>query len=460
MFLFKPLKRERGFYRDFLKLAAPMILQNLINNLLMLMDTFMVGAIDNASMSAVMLAGNVFFVLGLLFFGVQSGMSILISQYWGKADSAAISRVLGLGLIAAGGLSLIGTLVVSLSPRAVMTLITNDPVLIAIGTDFLAIVAPSYFFNAVAVTLSAAFRSMENPRIGLLVFSGAAALNTLLNYLLIFGKFGFPEMGVKGAAAATLIVCVCELVVMVLYLIFNTRFRARVACLLRPGIVMTRDFIKYSLPVIANETLWGFGYSLYSVIVGHMEGAVAGAAAFAVATSIDRVLGAPQFGMGMAVSVVIGKKLGSGAGRDEAYNLGKALIGATLLVSVVCAVVSAAVSTFALRPILPVFFDMDAAGAHLAWILLLIAALKMPMASINLSVIVGVLRGGGDVRVALIIDLCALYLAGLAFAYVFGLRLEMGVVMVFFGMVTEEFIKMFFSLRRFGKKKWINNLTR
>ncbi|GHU88504.1 MATE family efflux transporter [Clostridia bacterium] len=453
-------RRERGFYRDLFKLAVPMVLQNLINNMLSLLDTFMVGSLGNAEMAAVMLAGNVFFVLGLLFFGIQSGMAILISQYWGKRDTAAISRVLGLGLMAAGGLSLLGSVVVSVFPRAVMGLITNDAILIDFGTDFLSVVAPSYVFNAVALTLASAFRSMENPRVGLAVVAGAAVCNTFLNYILIFGNIGAPKMGVKGAGLSTLIVCIGEFAAMLLYLIFNKRFRVKVACLLKPGVVITRDFIRYSLPVIANETLWGFGYSLYSVIVGHMDGAAASAAAFTVATSIDRILGAPTFGIGMSVAVVIGKNLGGGASGKDAYSLGKTLVATTALAGLACALLSVAVSTFAVKPLLPVFFDMSETEARLAWILLLILSLKMPLSAVNMSVIVGVLRGGGDVRVAALIDLSCLYCVGLVFAYIFGLKLEFGVVLVFFGMAAEEFSKIFGSIARFRAKRWIKNLTR
>ena len=447
------------------RLAVPIVLQNLINSGLSLADTFMVGVLGEAELAAVTLANNVFFVLIIMGFGIQSGMAVLISQYWGRGDNQTISRVIGLGLYVSGGIAALFVTAVMCFPAGVMNIATSDAGLAAIGTDYLSVIAPAFFLNMVSMTVLGAFRSMENPRVGLVILSLSMGVNTLLNYMLIFGKFGAPELGVQGAAFATLVSRALEILLTAGYLWLNKYFRVDWRAALRPGVYITKQFGVYGIPVIINETLWGLGFTLYPVIAGHMEGAAAGVAAFTVALNIDRVLGALFFGTGGAAAVIIGKHLGAEGSdanpesRQTAYDLGKALLLITGAVGAAAGVLLTLTAAFAAKPFLTGVMGMEDGTASLARVIMFVNAFNMPVRALNFTIIVGILRGGGDVKAAAVIDIAFLYLIGLPFAFIMGLYLQYGVLFVFLAMLIEESTKLFISLRRFKARVWVKNVT-
>lgn len=457
------IKINRGaeFYKPLVALAVPLALQNIVNNSLGLIDTFMVGGLGESELAAVTLGNNVFFVLMLMTFGIQSGTSILISQYWGRKDTNTINRVLGLGFLASGLISGIFITVVLTAPHFVMSLMTPDTMLIEIGSQYISVIAPAFMLNALSMIYVSAQRSMENARIGLSVLLISTITNTVLNYLLIFGKSGFPQMGVRGAALATVAARVIEFIIIIVYAFVNSHFALKFKCLFKPGKMILRDFFRYSVPVIVNETFWGFGFMLYPIIVGNMADASSSVAAYSIAMSIDRIMGAMFFGTGTAAAVLIGKHLGQGNDGDDAYNYGKDMLTVIGIVGLCTGVLMAVLTTFVFKPFLfPLFNNMSPETMRIAWLLILICSANMVFRALNYTIICGILRGGGDVKAAAMIDVGFLYLIGLPIAFVFGLLLNMGVFMVFGAIFIEEGIKCMACLKRFWTRKWINNVTR
>lgn len=454
-------RREKGFYKSLVLLAAPIVLQNVVNNALALTDAFMVGALGEQELAAVTLANNIFFTLVLLVLGVQSGMGVLISQYWGRGDENTINRVLGIGIMISGAIAGLFVAAVMLFPRWMMSLSTTDAVVVEHGVRYLEIMAPSVLLNSLSVTYLGAHRNMENPRIGFIVLSASVAVNTLLNYMLIFGKWGAPMMGVAGAALATLLSRVLELTVTIAYAAFNKKFRIRRSFLLKPGTVILRDFITYAVPVVINETLWGFGFMLYPIIVGHMPNAASDVAAYSITLSIDRMVSALFIGSGIAAAVIVGKRLGQGMPKDEVVKLSNMLLTLTAGVGLVSGMMLALLATFVFEPYLfPLFRNMSAATSHSAWMMLMICSATYTMRAVNFTIIVGILRCGGDSKAAAVIDTVSLYLIGLPLAFLMGIALGRGAVFVFVAMFIEESAKFVISLRRYRSKKWINNVTR
>lgn len=270
--MFSYLKRGRGFYRNVVLLGLPILLQNLTTTFLGLIDTFMVGTLGEAPLAAVLVANTPVFVIQLVIFGLQSGSSVLISQFWGKGDTDSINRVIGLGCYAAGAISALFAAVMFFLPEQLMAVLTDNAELIPLAADYARIVGFSYLFNSITGVYVGAHRSMENPKLGLIVFSISMCANTVLNWVFIFGNLGAPALGVTGAAAATLTSRILEFAIMAVYALTNRRFRPRPAAMLRPGLPLLQKFIRYSSPVVLNETLWGLGTSVYKVILGHMEG--------------------------------------------------------------------------------------------------------------------------------------------------------------------------------------------
>ena len=199
------LRREPGFYRNTWMLALPIILQNLVTTSLGFVDTFMVGLLGQAELSAVTAANTPIFLVQIIIFGLLSGLSVLVSQYWGKHDTEAINRCMGIALYTGVSLAALIALALFLAPRQVMALVTDNALLIRLGAPYLRIVGISYIFNTVSSVYIGMQRSTENPLMGMTVFACSMLLNTLLNYILIFGKFGAPALGITGAALATLL---------------------------------------------------------------------------------------------------------------------------------------------------------------------------------------------------------------------------------------------------------------
>jgi putative MATE family efflux protein len=400
-------------------------------------------------------------MLILMTFGIQSGTGILISQYWGRKDTHTINRVMGLGFMTSGLISAVFMTVVFIAPRSVMSLMTPDEALINVGVQYITSVAPAFVLNSLSMIYLSAQRSMENARIGLAVLIISTISSTFLNYVLIYGNFGFPRMEVRGAALATVIARCIEFSIVLSYALLNSRFRLRFKLILKPGKIISRDFTKYCIPVLINETLWGFGFMLYPIIVGNMRDAAASVAAYSIALSIDRIISAAFFGAGTAAAVLIGKRLGEGTTGDEAYYYAKDMLKIIGAVAVAMGAFMAVLTTFVLRPfIFPLLNNISAETIRTAWLLILICSVNMVFRSQNYTIICGVLRGGGDVKAAAAIDVGFLYLIGLPLAYIFGLRLEFGVYMVFGAIFIEESIKCVACMLRFRTRKWIRNVTR
>ena len=203
--MFSYLHQPKGFYKHLFLLALPVIVQNLITTSLGFLDTFMVGLLGSEQMSAVTVANVPIFIIQLIVFGLQSGSSVLISQYWGRGDRESINRVMGIGFMIAGGVSVLFAAILCAFPAQVLYLITDNLTLVELAEPYLRIVGFSYIFNSLSSIYIGMQRSIENPRFGMIVFAISMLCNTLGNYVLIFGKLGLPALGITGAAVATLL---------------------------------------------------------------------------------------------------------------------------------------------------------------------------------------------------------------------------------------------------------------
>lgn len=455
--------RDRDFYQTLYRLSLPLLLQNLLNQSLQLFDTFMVGALGEKELAAVTLANTPFFIMMLIVFGLQSGSSVLFSQYWGKRDTDTISRIIGIGSYISGGITFMIAMTIFIFPEGVMSLTTNDPALIAIAARYGRIVAFSYFINSFAQIYIAAQRSMEHPKLGLYILGVSMVINTFLNWVLIFGNLGAPKMGVEGAALATVIARFIELAITVVYAARCPRFHLKLSLMLRPGKTIFMDFIRYSLPVVLNETLWGTGFSIYPVIIGHMENASVAVSAFTITGNIERILSVFIFALGNAAAIMVGNHLGSGesvaGGPDRAFQMGARIIRLSAALGIAIGVILCALNASFITPVILPLFNLNEA-ASLASVMLYITAAGMPFRALNATGIVGVLRGGGDVHAGLVLDVCPMYLFGLPAAVLFGLVAGLSVVWVCIAMGVEEIIKSVFVLLRVRSGKWVRNVTR
>ena len=400
--MFSYLHQPKGFYKHLFLLALPVIVQNLITTSLGFLDTFMVGLLGSDQMSAVTVANVPVFIIQLVVFGLQSGSSVLISQYWGRGDRESINRVMGIGFMIAGGVSVLFAAILCAFPAQVLYLITDNLTLVELAEPYLRIVGFSYIFNSLSSIYIGMQRSIENPRFGMIVFAISMLCNTLGNYVLIFGKLGLPALGITGAAVATLLSRVVEFVVA-----FSYAFRCRTMplikhAILRPGMDMLRKFLRYSAPVLINETLWGTGFSMITVIMGHMANSSDLIAAYTLAGNIDKLMTSGVFGIAAAVSVIVGKEIGTG-NLKGVYNIGRALCFTAFAFGIVLGLTEYTMFVTLMRPFVMPLFSLSAVAERLCSVMLMCYACAIPLHSFSTTMVVGVLRGGGDVNASLVV---------------------------------------------------------
>jgi putative MATE family efflux protein len=457
--MFRALHRESGFYRRLWTLAAPMILQNIITTSLGFADIFMVGLLGNAEMAAATAANVPVFIIQVVIFGFQSGMAVLVSQYWGRGDTDSINRCLGVALYAVTGFSTLLALITFLFPAQVLRLITPNEELVDLAVRYIQIVGFSYIFNGISSIYAGIQRSTEYPKFGMLLFGVSMCVNTFLNFVLIFGHFGAPAMGITGAAVATLTSRVVEFVIAAVFALSSRRLPLRWSCILRPGRAIVRSFLTYSTPVVCNEAMWSIGTSMLTVIMGHMANSQDMLAAYALVGNIDKLSTVVCFGLAGSAAVIVGKEIGQGHSRERVYEVSWTLLLVSMLVGgAVMALLLVLLPTF-FRPVLFPLFQLAPGAAEAATYLAVVYAVFMPMRAFDITNITGVLRAGGDARVASLIDIGPLWLAAIPLMALTGLVLHAPTWVVCIAMQAENLLKCPIGLVRFHSRKWINDVT-
>ena len=458
--MFHCLRRPPVFYKRLFFLALPLVLQNLITNSLGFVDTFMVGLIGDTELSAVTAANAPIFLIQVMIFGMMSALTVLVSQFWGRDDADAISRTMGMALYTGVAISGLAALLLFFFPAQVMAMVTNNALLVEVGAPYLRIVGFSYVFNAISSVYVSMQRSTENPVFGLSVFAASMLLNTFLNYVLIFGHFGAPRLGVIGAAAATLTSRIVEFLIVLVYALLNHRVELRMRSMLLPGRKTARLFFANAAPILFNDTMWGLGTTMMTVVMGHMLISADMLAAYAVMGNLDKLTTVSCFGLAGASAVIVGKRIGEGADREEVYDLSRCLLMVSLLLGVVLAVLLSAALPLFFIPVLYPMFHLSGVALEAAVTLCVVYILTLPMKSYDISNLTGILRAGGDAVMASVIDLVPLWLVAVPLAALTGWVLNAPLPLVCFAIYAENFIKMPWGAFRHRSRKWINDLTR
>ena len=457
--MFTYMKQKPGFYKQVFFLAAPIVLQNLITSALGMADTFMVGMLGEVPMAAVTLANIPLFVVQLFIFGVQSGSSVLNSQYWGRQELESINRVLGVALWVVVLVSSLFAAVLLVCPVEFLSLFGNEPEVIELAAQYGSIAGLSYVCSAFTMMYVAAYRSMERPQLGMYILVASMTLNTFLNWVFIFGKLGAPALGVRGAALATLIARMMEVVIVVVHMARSRFFRVRLRLLLRPGMDMFRRFLRYASLVVFNETTWGLGSSIFPTIMGHMAGSTEILAAYTVAGNIDKICMVVSFGLGSTAAIIIGREVG--AGRPQQVRQTGAVM---CTLALMCGTGIGLLLFLFARLIAPAWvfplFKMSARSASIAVMMMTVQAAVRPLRDFNGVAITGVLRGGGDVRMATIIDTAPQWLIAIPAAVLLGSVLKLDILWVYLSMTLENIVKFVLGLRRIRSDNWIRDLTR
>lgn len=448
----KYLLGDKKFLNTMLKLAAPITLQNLIFASLNLVDGVMIGQLGESAVAAVGVANQVFFLVSLLLFGVGSGSAIFAAQYWGRKDTERIHSVLGLSLL----MNISGAVVFSLAaiifPVQVIGIYSKDPAVIAQGSVYLQIVAFSYVITAISNSFAFILRSTENVKLPLLTSVIALSLNTLMNYGLVLGNFGLPALGVQGAAYATVISRAIE-VILLLLIIYRRKLvvAAKLSSLLNFKILPIKKFFSTTMPVIATEIAWSFGITTYNVVYARIG--TESIAAVNIAGTLDRIIFVVFIGLGHACAIMIGNRIGARENelaRDYAKKY--LILGAT-------GATALGVIMFLFASPLLDFYKVS--GDTIAFTIKLIAlmALSLPVRSLNLILLIGVLRAGGDTKYAFLIDAGTVWFVGVPMALIGAFVLGLEIHWVYLMVLADEAVKLILGLLRYFSQRWINYLA-
>lgn len=440
------------FYKSLLVIAIPIIIQNLISSMLNMIDSVMVGGLGKESLAAVGIANQIFFIFALVLFGTNASLSIFIAQYWGKKSVGDIKQTIGLGLIFSFVFSIVFMGAVFSVPEIFIGIFTTDKEVIKLGVDYIVIVALGYPLTAISMVYSVGLRSIEKANFPLVSSACSLIVNTVLNYVLIYGKFGMPMLGVKGAAIATVIARILECV-LIMGLVY--RKDLAVACRLKDILSLKRKFvfsiIRVAVPIIANESLWVLGTSAFAVVYGRMG--TEEIAAFNILQTLDRISFVVTLGLGSACAVLIGKKIGEGR-KDKAYIYG----ARSIIIAPIVGIVIGAI-LFATRNSVVSLYDVSLAVKEFARTIITLSACMMVVKSVNFTNLMGVLRAGGDADFVLALEAIPLWLISVPLAVYTGLFLHWPLPFVFLVAQAEEIIKGTIGLFRFFTKKWIHNLV-
>lgn len=445
--------RNRELFSMMGKVALPIALQSLIGSSLSFIDNLMVGSLGELELNAVGVSVQVFFIYWMLLFGFTGGMGTFISQFYGVMDFKNIRKTTGFALSAAAGVSLLFFVAGFFFPEYILRIFTKYPEVIEAGVGYVRICSFTFLFLAVTQPFTVALRATQQSALPLAASVIAFATNTFLNWVFIFGKLGAPALGVEGAALATAIARLLEMLI-ILFEVFV--LKNKIAGHFREFFSYSKELaariIRNALPTTANETLWGIGTSMYVAAfarIGISEGA-----AVQACNTINNMFALAAFSIGDAVLILVGQKLGEGK-TELAYNMSRKMIRMGLIVGVLfgTGVIIAG------EPLLGLF-SFSEQGAAYAFRILIVYGATMWLTLYNAIHVTGTLRCGGDTKFAMITETGTVWLIGVPLAFITSLYLHMPIYLAVLAVKIEEVVKAIFLTRRYYSRKWLKTVIK
>ena len=444
---------KTSFKKTVLAFLLPMAIQNLINVAISSTDVIMLGRYSEVTLSASSLASQIQFILILLLFGIGSGATVLTAQYWGKKDIKSIEKVMAISIKVAFTLSLFFFVFAFFFSKNAMRLFTNDKSTVLEGIKYLKIVSFSYLTTSISIVYLVTMRSVERVVISTVTYAISFVSNFIINYLLIFGNFGFPKLGIRGAAIGTLIARLIELGIVFYYNSKNHHFvsiKWKYIKSLDP--ILKKDFLKYSSPTMMNELLWASGTATGVAILGRLGNSIVAANSI---TSVVRQLAMVfAFGLANTAAIMVGKEIGK-----KDFHTAEIYSKKLLLYSFLSSLLGVALLLIA-KPFIIKKFSLNIEVENYLNFTLNILFYYIPLQSISAVLIVGVFRAGGDTKFALIADILPLWCGSVLISAFAAFYLNLPTKIIYLLIMSDEIIKQPLIIWRYRSKKWINNVTR
>ena len=453
---------DSHFYYKILKIGAPIILAQFMTSILGLIDTIMVSSLGEIAVAAVGVSTSFMFLLFMILFGLLSGLSIFVAQFWGSKDIKSIHKVYIISMIVAAFISTLFFIMGKFFPEFVIGLYNNSGdngnsiILNNFGVDYLSIATFSYFTMTASFMISMWMRSVERVIYPQAVAIGVVLLNTFLNYTLISGNFGFEAYGVKGAAIATLISSSIGASLLILYLIKSKEevFKIKLSTYKE----ITKDFLKRilekALPVAINETMWGLGMTVYLIAYGFIS--TDSLASIHVSNQVMGLFWVFTIGVSTACSIMIGVKLGENKlelAKQWGIKFTKLTFGLGIVFGITLFIFSDSIATLFTKE-----FESSVVGDNVS-LILKVFAFYIPIKYSNALHIIGTLRAGGDTKFVLFAELGPLWLVGVPLAFILSIKTDLPLYVIVGLVNIEELLKFFLVLGRFFQYKWVRNLT-
>lgn len=442
-------ERKRSLRKEIVRLALPIALQQFMTALVGACDAIMLGKLSQDAMSAVSLATQVTFVFNLFMFAFMAGENMFVAQYYGKGDYTGISQVFSLVTKICGCIAVIFLAGTLFFPEQLMRILTNEETLIVLGSEYLRVIGISYVFSGIAQTFLAIMKNCGAVNMSTLINGVMVILNIALNAVFIFGLSGFPKMGIKGAALATVLATVVQFLWSVGYVL--CRIRAVKFSLRSCEKKLFGRFWQKAVPLLINNLAWGIGFSMYSVIMGHLG--TDAVAANGIANISKNLVVCFCLGLGNAGSIIVGNRLGADR-LQEAKEVGETLTKTAIIAGIVSGLVLIAVSPFITKMV-----DLTPTARGYLQKMLLISSYYIAGKSVNCMTIGGIFAAGGDSKFGMLCDSVTLWCIIVPLGCICAFILKLPVMIVYFVLNLDEIIKLPVVYKHYKKYKWIKNLT-
>lgn len=444
--------KDRSFYRSLVTLAVPISLQNLVTFAVSFADNVMIGSLGDDAISGVYIGGQLQSVLQMFVGGIEGAILILAAQYWGKKDTQSIRKVVSIGIKFALAVGLLSSLVAVLFPQWVIRAFTTEPGVIQEGAAYVQIVGFTYLFFSVSQVMIAAMRSVETARIGLYISCMALVINVCLNYVFIFGHFGFPAMGVRGAALATLVSRILEMCVGVGYVFFvDKKLRFGLKDLLHTDLQLLRDFIRYGLPVIGGQVVWAINSLANTKILGYYSAGVIAAAS--ITGMLHNLVYVWMNGMSSAVGIITGKTVGAGQ-----YEKMKEYSKTVQMIFLFVGLISGAAVFLARDGFISLYNASPEAQAYSRQFINVISVTIIGTCY-QAACLFGLVKSGGDISFVFKNDTIFVFLVVIP-SSLLAMWLGAPPWVVFACLKCDQILKCFVAIVKINRYNWMKNLTR
>lgn len=442
-------ERKRSLRKEIVRLALPIALQQFMTALVGACDAIMLGKLSQDAMSAVSLATQVTFVFNLFMFAFMAGENMFVAQYYGKGDYTGISQVFSLVTKICGCIAVVFLAGTLFFPEQLMRILTNEKTLIVLGSEYLRVIGISYVFSGIAQIFLAIMKNCGAVNMSTMINGVMVILNIALNAVFIFGLSGFPKMGIKGAALATVLATVVQFLWSVGYVL--CRIRAVKFSLRSCEKKLFGRFWQKTVPLLINNLAWGIGFSMYSVIMGHLG--TDAVAANGIANISKNLVVCFCLGLGNAGSIIVGNRLGADR-LQEAKEVGETLTKTAIIAGIVSGLVLIAVSPFITKMV-----DLTPIARGYLQKMLLISSYYIAGKSVNCMTIGGIFAAGGDSKFGMLCDSVTLWCIIVPLGCICAFILKLPVMVVYFVLNLDEIIKLPVVYKHYKKYKWIKNLT-